>query len=98
VGTVASGFANDTIWEIVFLMLVLKIPIAYLCWIVWWAIKSEPKPQDGAPVTAAIGPQDGPGGLRRRPRGLRPRPHGGPSRTYPRTARSSLARAEARRR
>ena len=30
-------------WELVFMMLVLKIPIAYLCWVVWWAIKAEPE-------------------------------------------------------
>src|SRR5437016_5585661 len=28
-------------------MVILKIPIVYLCWVVWWAIKAEPKPDEG---------------------------------------------------
>ena len=31
-------------WELLFMMLVLKIPIAYLCFVVWYAIKAEPDP------------------------------------------------------
>jgi hypothetical protein len=31
-------------WELVFMMLVLKIPIVYLCVVVWYAIKAEPEP------------------------------------------------------
>jgi hypothetical protein len=30
------------VWEIVFMVLVLKIPLIYVCWVVWWAIKAEP--------------------------------------------------------
>jgi hypothetical protein len=85
----------DSIWEIVFLMVILKIPIVYLCSVVYYAIKAEPKPEDGAAVTARIGPDDsGPEWRRpiRRPR----RPHGGPARTYPRTARAARAYAERR--
>ncbi len=37
----------DSIWEIVFLMVILKIPIAYLCAVVWWAIRAEPFPDEG---------------------------------------------------
>ena len=29
-------------WEIIFMVLVLKIPMVYVCWVVWWAIKAEP--------------------------------------------------------
>ena len=50
----------DSVWEIVFLMVILKIPIVYLCSVVYYAIKAEPKPEEGAAVTAYIGP-DGPG-------------------------------------
>lgn len=84
----------DTVWEIVFLMVILKIPVAYLCSVVYYAIKAEPKPEEGAAVTAKIGPEDsGPGWQRRR----RPRrPRGGPVRTYPRTARAARAYAERR--
>jgi hypothetical protein len=31
-------------WELIFMMLILKIPIAYLCFVVWYAIKAEPEP------------------------------------------------------
>src|SRR5256886_14425211 len=29
-------------WEIMFMVLILKTPMIYVCWIVWWAIKAEP--------------------------------------------------------
>jgi hypothetical protein len=90
--------APDSIWEIVFLMVILKIPIGYLCWVIWWAIKAEPRPQEGAAVTADTG-GDGPIRPTRprlrprlRPRGPRP-PHGAPVRGY---ARSGAAPATAR--
>jgi hypothetical protein len=38
------------VWEIVFMLLILKIPIVYLCVVVWWAIKAEPQPPDLAAV------------------------------------------------
>ena len=83
--------APDSIWEIVFLMVILKIPIIYLCWVVWWAIKAEPRPEEGASVTAVLGGNGGPGGMRRRrtSRRLRPGPRGGPARTYARSARAA---------
>jgi hypothetical protein len=31
-------------WELVFMMLILKIPIAYLALVVWYAIRAEPEP------------------------------------------------------
>lgn len=91
--------APDSVWEIVFLMVILKIPVVYLCGIVYYAIKAEPKPGEGAPVTAELGP-DEPGSDDRRlmrPRRPVPRPHGGPSRSYPRTARVALASSKLRR-
>jgi hypothetical protein len=88
--------ASDSVWEIVFLMVILKIPIVYLCVVVYYAIKAEPKPEDGAAVTAKIGHDDPGPGWQRRTRRRRPRrPHGGPARTYPRVAH---ARAYAERR
>jgi hypothetical protein len=77
-------------------MVILKIPVAYLCGVVYYAIKAEPKPADGAGVTAQIGPEDGPDYRRRRTRPSRPRPHGGPARSYPRVPRTAFARAERR--
>ena len=35
-------------WELIFLMLVMKLPIAYLSAVVWWAVKAEPRPLEGA--------------------------------------------------
>ena len=90
--------APDTIWELVFLMVILKIPIVYLCMVIYYAVKAEPKPEEGASVTVSLGDDSGPGGRRRRR--LRPRPsghHGGPTRSYPRTARAAAtARADRR--
>jgi hypothetical protein len=77
-------------------MVILKIPIVYLCGVVYYAIKAKPLPEAGADVTTELGPEDGPDHRRRRTRSLRPRPHGGPARSYPRTPRTALARAERR--
>jgi hypothetical protein len=63
--------------EIIFLMLVLKLPILYLIAVVWWAVRAEPNPEEPAllPVTADAGPPHRPRRLRpRRPR--RGGPHG----------------------
>lgn len=81
------------------MMLVLKIPILYLCWIVYWAIKSEPRPEENARVLGADEPNGGPGWTwrHRAPRRLPPRPHGGPVRGYRASARTALVRAERRR-
>jgi hypothetical protein len=88
---------HHQVLELVFLMVILKIPIAYLCYVVYYAIKAKPVPPAGAAVTAKIGPEDpSPRFDRRRRLGVRPRPHGGPTRSYPRTARAALA-AKARR-
>lgn len=86
-----------SVWEIVFLMVILKIPIAYLCVVVYMAIKAEPKPEAGASVAAEPGPDDGPDDYRRRIR-TPVRPRGGPVRTYLRTPRPAHARAQVGRR
>jgi hypothetical protein len=81
------------VWELIFLMVILKIPIVYLCLVVWWAVKSKPVPEEGAalqPVPLDPRPRDD-RWRRRRPRP--PRPHGGPTRNYARTRRSSVTRA-----
>ena len=31
------------LWEIIFVLVILKIPVAYVGWVVWWAIKAEPE-------------------------------------------------------
>jgi hypothetical protein len=40
--------------EIVFLMLVLKLPILYLVGVVYWAVKAEPPPPEPAVLPARI--------------------------------------------
>ena len=87
---------KHSVWELVFLMVILKIPIIYLCFVVYYAIKAAPKPEAGAAVTAQFGPEDGPENRRRRPRPFPARPHGGPARSYGRTPRTALARLERR--
>ncbi len=78
-------------WEIIFMILVLKIPVVYLGAVVYWAIKSEPKPLEPALLRAEPEPP-----APWRPRGRRPRPrggpHGSPRRGYVRAARTSLPR------
>jgi len=78
------------------MLVILKIPIVYLCCVVYWAIKAEPRPGEGALRVVSEEP-DQPSPWRRRLR--RPplplRPHGSPSRTYPRAPSTALARAEA---
>jgi len=53
-------------------MVILKIPIVYLCLVVYYAIKATPKPEAGASVTAQLGggPEDDFENRRHRPRRL----------------------------
>ena len=85
-------------WEAVFMLVVLKIPIVYLCLVVWWAIRAEPRPLEGARVVSTepepvIGPRSWFWRRRVSPRRLRPGPHGSPVR---RPARAALHRARAK--
>ena len=72
------------IFEIVFLLVILKIPIVYLCAVVWWAIRAEPRPLEGAALPAEL--PTSPPARPWRPRPTRPGSHGGPARTYARSA------------
>ena len=78
-------------WTFVYLMLVLKIPIAALLYIVWWAIKSEPQQTEPTP--------DGDGGTKTREPRRPPHPrrglHGDPLPLPPPRTRSVVARARA---
>ncbi|HEU5064865.1 MAG TPA: hypothetical protein VFT86_03125 [Gaiellaceae bacterium] len=78
--------------ELIFMMLILKLPILYLAGVCYWAIKAEPKPLEEARVTARPGPNPR-GPSFRRPR--RPSSHGGPRRRDPRTARAARVRPPA---
>jgi len=82
------------VWELIFLMFILKIPIVYLCWVVWWAIKAEPRPDEGEAVRV-LRPHDPTRPSAPRRHGpLRPiRPHGSPARRYARSSRVAAAYA-----
>ncbi len=72
-------------WELIFMMLVLKIPIIYLIGVVVWAVRAEPDPFEPSALVPST-PEPGPDGppapcawrahARRRPRV----PHGPRSR------------------
>jgi hypothetical protein len=80
-------------WAFIWLMFVLKIPIAALLLIVWWAIRSEPTEGE------IPGTDDGGTKTRRRhprrpfPRHPRRGPHGDPVAPPPARTRSVVARA-----
>jgi hypothetical protein len=47
------------------MMVILKIPIAYLCCVVYWAVKAEPKPSEPVgSASQADGPDPKPRGRR----------------------------------
>jgi hypothetical protein len=79
-----TGPVNEALIELGFMLVILKLPVVYLCLVVWWAVRSEP-PLEGASLPADTGRDPGASG-RRPPRGPRPGPHGGPVRTYARHA------------
>ena len=86
--------------ELVFMLVVLKLPVVYLCCVVWWAIKAEPRPEEGA-ATRVLAEPEPPAPWWRRRTALRRPSRGGPSRGpvrgYARRNRTATARAEARR-
>jgi hypothetical protein len=73
-------------WFVIVFLVLLKIPAAYLCYVVWWAVKDPPVPgEDGSSVDEQAepgGPEAGGSWWRRRvPRPpLRHGPHGSPDR------------------
>jgi hypothetical protein len=88
---------SDGWLELIFLMLVMKLPIAYLVAVVWWAVRAEPRPEEPAAVTVVTRP-DSPQPTTSDPRvpgrlPRSPRPHGGPTRKPARVA-SASAKAE----
>jgi hypothetical protein len=86
-GTIGCELALGFVW----LMLALKIPLAMLIYIVWWAIRQEPETPSS----------DDDGGIRRerphppKPFPRRPRrgPHGDPAPASPARVRTVRARA-----
>jgi hypothetical protein len=70
------------LWLTIWFMVILKIPILYLAYVIWWAVKDPPEAYAGGPSHDALG--EGPPGWQRDPRrgrrGPRNGPHGSPAR------------------
>ncbi len=87
------------LWFTIVFLVLLKIPIVYLCYVVWWAVKDPPQPGEDAATglsgTGSSGPDSGSSWWRRPLQGRRPRhgPHGSPARR-PQTA--AVARSRTR--
>jgi hypothetical protein len=90
----AGTIAPRMDWAFIYMMFVLKLPIAALLGIVWWAIRSQPEPADT--------PGGGGGGAKkRRPHPRPPLPrhprrgphHGAPAPLPPPRTRAVVARA-----
>jgi hypothetical protein len=82
-------------WELIWMLVILKIPVIYLCLVVWWAIRAKPEPLEPAlrPVASEFDPRPGWRLTRRRPSGPRRGPRGVPSRGYRRQTASRHAEA-----
>jgi len=50
------------LWFIIFTMVILKLPIAYLAYVMWWSIKDAPDTAGGgfSDDTGGSGPRHGP--------------------------------------
>ncbi|HXF98406.1 MAG TPA: hypothetical protein VNJ46_07325, partial [Gaiellaceae bacterium] len=63
---------SASVWEAVFMLVVLKIPVVYLAAVVWWAVRAEPTPGAGGGDEGAFLPLEPCGwGAWRRRRALR---------------------------
>jgi len=82
------------LWEVIFMLVILKIPVAYLCAVVWWAIRAEPLPLEGAAMVASLEPQP-PAPCEWR-RNWRRRQAGSVRRRHPRGGPAHVAAARAR--
>jgi len=80
-------------WPILFLLVVLKIPVVYLCAVVWWAIRAEPRHEEPAALVP-VADLDLPSRDWHYPSHARRKPPRGPVR---RPSRSGFARVPVRR-
>lgn len=72
------------------MMVILKIPIVYLCLVVYWAVKAEPKPPEA--VRTSLGEEPPEPRAPWTPRGRRGGPRRGPERTPARARRAAVSR------
>jgi len=76
-------------WELIWMLVILKIPVVFLCLVVWWAIRAKPIPLEPALKPVSTEPDPRPGWrYSRGPRRPRRGPHGSPGRGYARVARA----------
>ena len=80
------------VWEFIFLMVILKIPVIYLCAVVYWAVRGERGPAEPVRIVSRPDVEPRPP-WSRRPNGRRLGPHGSPRRRYARVARRAAAGA-----
>lgn len=80
-------------WGFIWLMLALKIPLAGLIFIVWWAIKQEPEEAPSSDDDGGIKNDRLPHPRRPFPRHPRRGPHGDPAPQSPPRVRTVRARA-----
>jgi hypothetical protein len=74
-------------WLTIWFMVILKIPIAYLAYVIWWAVKDPPEPRPEIAVAAQALPDgDVPGWPRPHSGRRRPDPARGPHGRAPRRA------------
>ena len=80
------------------MLVILKIPVVYLCWVVWWAVRAEPRPLQGAGRLVPLLPHRPDCDWRRRRTELArrgPRPRGGGRAGMPGRAAGARARVAA---
>jgi hypothetical protein len=77
---------SSAAWELIFMLLILKIPIVYLGLVVWYAIRAEPEPGVDPGDFSVWRPWRRPNG----PEPRRGRPHG--TRAAARAARAPARR------
>ena len=72
------------VWFTIWFLVILKIPVLYLAWVIWWAVKDPPEPGTATGGDEVFGDGGGPGWRpergRRRLGGRGGGPHGTPVR------------------
>jgi hypothetical protein len=89
-GRCGIAYTPSIVWELIFMMVILKIPIAYLCCVVYWAVKAEPKPPE--PVQTATRGEGPEPKAPWSPPARNPRPRRGPERGPVRARRAAVPR------
>jgi hypothetical protein len=51
-----GAVVSVSVWEGIFMLLVLKIPMVYLAAVVWWAVRAQPEHPIGGDEAGALAP------------------------------------------